>query len=555
MEERLRRGSILDRNGKPLAMDGKVDVVGVVPADLQDEEATIQQLSELIAMPVDEIKAAYADAEPGWFMPIKQYPGEVDPKTLSAIGKMPGVQVREETARIYPLGKRAAHITGYVTKVTQEDLEADTTGKLIGLDWIGRSGVEAGANDILSGSPGGRLAVVDCETRAERTVIGKRRPVEPQDVMLTIDKDFQVQVDKALGSVHGSAVILDPRTGAVLALASRPSYDPNWFVGGFAAKDLDFINNESERPLLNRATDASYPTGSIFKVITMAAGMEHLGLEGDSNVECPQEWSLPGTDQIWRDWTYETGSPAQGTITLHNALVNSCNTVFYQLGAELDKKNESYLPEMTKAFGLGAPTEIPYFSEVSGIVPDPEWKQTVIGDYWARGDAVHERLEVRVGREVDLVEVGPVHDREQVGVGRREALAGQIRPAREMPVEIGEAVGELRLCGLLGGLRRVGLPERAEALVDLRRDEGKPFLKAVALHRAVRRGKAGLRRLVREILHEGRDLGQHLAVVEAQRRDVTLGIHLGEALAALGLARGEVELVEVDLEPGLAGHD
>ena len=111
-------------------------------------------------------------------------------------------RLRSQTSRIYPLGKQAAHITGYVTRVSAEDIDSDPTGELAGIDWIGRAGIEAGANDLLTGRPGGRLMVVDCDSRAERTEIASRRPEEPKDVVLTIDKDFQVQVDDGPGRCH-----------------------------------------------------------------------------------------------------------------------------------------------------------------------------------------------------------------------------------------------------------------------------------------------------------------------------------------------------------------
>jgi penicillin-binding protein 2 len=220
-------------------------------------------------------------------------------------------------------------------------------------------------------------------------VIAERQTVQPKDIVLTIDADFQKTVYTTLGDVKGSAVILDPRNGAVLALASAPSFDPNWFITGLTGKQLDQVNDATKQPLLDRAAQASYPTGSIFKVITMAAGMADLGYTGDTTFDCPSEWSLPGSDQVYRDWTVEEGLGAQGSMTLHWALVNSCDTVFYQVGAALDKKDESLLPDMAKAFGLGRATGIPYLNEIAGIVPDPQWKQQVVNDYWARGDAVN----------------------------------------------------------------------------------------------------------------------------------------------------------------------
>ncbi|MCC6790262.1 MAG: penicillin-binding protein 2 [Thermomicrobiales bacterium] len=387
--ESVRRGSILDRNGEPLAYDGTINVVGIVPGMLENENATISTLSKLIGMTTKEIKEKYQDGNPDWFMPVKTYPSEMDEKILNGIGQLQGVAVRTESARIYPLGAKAAHITGYVTRVTAEDMEADTEGTLAEDDWIGRAGLEAGAEELLTGTPGGRLSVVDCDTRVERSSIAERRAVPPQDIVLTIDKDFQIAVDDALGDVQGSAVIVDPRNGAILAMASHPAYDPNWFVMGFTDEDWAFVTNETKRPLLNRALEASYPTGSIFKVITTAAAMKDLGYTGETLIDCPQQWSIPGTDQIWKDWTFEEGLGAQGTLSLHWALVNSCNTVFYQIGNDLDKLDENALPAMAKAFGLGAPTDIPYLAEVSGIVPDPEWKQENLDDYWARGDAVN----------------------------------------------------------------------------------------------------------------------------------------------------------------------
>lgn len=385
----ITRGSILDRNGAKLAYDGTVNVVGIIPGLLDNPAAEMKTLSKLIGMTPDEITAKYKDGHPDWFMPVKQYPDQMDQKLLNGIGALKGVAVRTQTARIYPLGAAAAHITGYVTKVTADDLAADKTGQLNADEWIGRAGLEAGANDILAGVPGGKLEVVDCTTRAEKTVIAERKTVEPQDIVLTIDAGFQTTVFNTLGDVKGSAVILDPRNGAVLALASAPSFDPNWFITGLTGTQLAQVNDAVKKPLLDRAAQAGYPTGSIFKIITMAAGMADLGYTGDTMFDCPREWSLPGSNQVYRDWTVEEGLGAQGQMSLHWALVNSCDTIFYQVGAALDEKDDTLLPNMAKAFGLGRATGIPYLNEIAGVVPDPQWKQQVVNDYWARGDAIN----------------------------------------------------------------------------------------------------------------------------------------------------------------------
>ncbi len=386
------RGKIVDRHGEPLAYDGQVQRVGIVPGQMpaQDEDRILRELSDLTGMKVTDIQRLYAESDPSWFVPVKDFPQEESDRLLDVISRLPGVSVKAELARVYPLGERAAHITGYVSEPTAEQLDADPT--LVAGQRIGQAGIEAGADDVLAGVPGGRLIAVHCDSRVERDVIASREPVPPRDVTLTIDRTFQTSVFDALraqGSLQGAAVILDPRSGAVLALASVPSYDPNGFVLGFGPQDRAMMRSEAQRPLLSRAAEGIYPTGSAFKPITFAAAMEGLGYTPETVLDCPSTFQLEGANQVWEDWTVAYGAGAQGPLTLHQALVNSCNTIFYGIGRDLDEMDPEYLPEMTKAFGLGAPTGIPYLPEAGGVVPDPEWKLEIFGDYWATGDAVN----------------------------------------------------------------------------------------------------------------------------------------------------------------------
>src|SRR5690606_5131897 len=187
---------------------------------------------------------------------------------------------------------------------------------------------------------------------------------------------------------RGAAVVIDPRTGAILAMVSHPTYDPNDFVtGNFTDEDLEFLNDPVLRPQANRAAGETYPAGSIFKVVTTAAAMAHLGYTGETPIDCPASFSIG--DQTWNDWVVENGLSAQGALTLHTGLVRSCNTVFYQIGADLDIEGSNLLPDMAKAFGLGSPTGIEYFPEATGVVPDPEWKLANINDGWSTGDNVN----------------------------------------------------------------------------------------------------------------------------------------------------------------------
>ena len=393
MGEITERGRILDRNGKVLAEDAEVARVSVVPGEITDPESTLPELSRIIGMPVEDIQARMdAAGAPNWSVPLKDMPASKATELLNQLQPFSGVQVQRATARSYPYGPLTAHLVGWVSPATQEDIENDETGLIQPDQMIGRAGLELGANELLTGKPGGQLAVVECETRAVREVIAEAEGTPAKDIILTVDVEFQKAVDAALSAdkenKRAAAVVLDPRTGAVLAMVSHPTFDPNGFITGeFSEADLQAMNDELLRAQANRATREAYPTGSIFKVITTAAAMKHLGYTSDTPINCPASFSIG--DQTWNDWVVENGLSAQGQLTLHTGLVNSCNTVFYQIGAELDQRDPNYLPDMAKAFGLGQPTGIPYLPEVAGTIPDPAWKLEVVGDGWATGDAVN----------------------------------------------------------------------------------------------------------------------------------------------------------------------
>lgn len=393
------RGRILDRNGVVLAEDTQVSRIGIVPAELEDPEGSIATLSEIVGIPPEDIQAMISVEgwDPSWLVPIKDVRGEQSAELLNKITPLKGVQIRRATTRFYPQGALTAHITGWVSPATEEDVLSDDTGSVQADEMVGRSGLELGANELLAGKPGGALNAIECETRALRDVISESKGTPAQDVHLTIDVEMQKQVDKALTAqvsrdkkdgLRSAAVFLDPRTGAVLAMVSHPTFDPNGAVSNaFTDAERKAINDPLLRPQANRATFERYPTGSIFKVITTAAAMHYLDYTGETPIDCPATFRIG--NQHWDDWVVENGLTAQGQLTLHTGLVRSCNTVFYQLGAKLDDQDANALPTMARAFGLGAPTGIPYFPEIAGTIPDPEWKAETIGDGWATGDAVN----------------------------------------------------------------------------------------------------------------------------------------------------------------------
>jgi len=394
-----KRGKILDRNGEVLAEDAPVARIGVIPADVSDRPAMLAALSPIVNMPASDIEAIVnRDGwDPSWLVPITDIPGEPNADLINRIQQIPGVVVQPAVARYYRQGALTAHITGWVSPATEEEVLNDETGAVHANEMVGQAGLEYGANELLAGKAGGALTVIDCESRAVSEEIARSEGTPPKDLYLTIDLEMQRQVDASLTAqesrdkrdgLRSAAVYLDPRTGAVLAMVSHPTFDPNDAVQNtYTEEERQMLNDELLRPQANRATYEQYPTGSIFKAITTAAAMHYLDYTGDTPIDCPARFTIG--EQSWDDWVVENGLVAQGPLTLHSGLVRSCNTVFYQLGAALDEEDPNALPEMTRAFGLGALTKIPYFPEVTGTVPDPQWKLDVVGDGWATGDAVN----------------------------------------------------------------------------------------------------------------------------------------------------------------------
>ncbi len=378
------RGRILDHKGRSLAELGFVNKIGVIPGQIQDEKLLLERLSQLLSVPPETIRQRYAGGQPDWFMPIATLPDPLDPQLLEQLAGIPGVVVRQWPERVYALGPAAAHVTGYLSEVSADELQTLAEKGYESGDRIGRTGIEAWAEDWLRGRRGGRLVIIGPDGR-ERRVLAEKPAQPAADVVTTIDRDLQRAAYEALGDRVGSVVAIDPRTGAIRALVSRPSFDPNRFILGLRPEEWQALNDEQQRPLLDRAIGVGYPTGSTFKIVTMAAGMEYLGLDAERPFDCPPTFSLPGSTVVWRDWNPQ----GQGRLTLHTALVQSCNTVFFQVGAALDERDPNLLPQMARAFGFGSETGLAELPEHPGLVPDPAWKLRERGDYWARGDAVN----------------------------------------------------------------------------------------------------------------------------------------------------------------------
>ena len=382
-----RRGTIYDRNGKPMAVDATLSVVGIVPDLVTDKEAVISRLAAAVGVSEADVRAAVETTLPSYyFIPVKSLPYGTPPEDLIRFNDLVdlGVVVREKVQRVYPHGSAAAHTLGYLTEITEEELEGLAPRGFISGDLIGAYGIEGEKDEVLAGERGALLATLTPEGSISREITEK--PAVPgKDIHLTIDIDVQLNAEKQLGDRVGSIVAMDPRDNSVLALATYPRFDPNEFITGLSAEKYNSLVNDPREPFLHRPLLATYPPGSTFKVVTAAAGLERGGFGAGATFHCVPVWTRLGEDFAQKNWQ----TTDRGWLTVAEGLMASCNPVFFDIAATIDPIDENILPQFARAFGYGALTGINALDEAPGVVPDAKWKEENIGDYWYTGDAVN----------------------------------------------------------------------------------------------------------------------------------------------------------------------
>lgn len=382
-----RRGSILERNGRELALDASVPVIGFVPDLITDREALITSLASALSMSQADVRDLVNTELPSYyFIPVKTLPYGTKPEELDKFYDLAelGVVVRENTRRVYPYEDSAAHIIGYMAEVTAEELEElEPLGYRPG-DKRGAFGLELQFDEVLAGERGGSLTTITPEGTIARTIAEK--PARPgRDLMLTLDINAQKSAETALGDRVGSIVVLDPRDNSVLALATYPRFSPQAITDGLTQAEYERLANDSRQPFLHRPLLATYPAGSTFKVVTMAAGMEKAGVTAGETFPCTPTWDGLGEDFVKNNWQRVD----RGHLTAAQGLMASCNPVFYEIALRLDHIDPDILPEFARAFGFGQVTGINGLDEAPGVVPDEEWKLENVGEAWFSGDSVN----------------------------------------------------------------------------------------------------------------------------------------------------------------------
>ncbi|MFA6170343.1 MAG: penicillin-binding protein 2 [Candidatus Margulisiibacteriota bacterium] len=408
------RGIIYDRNGKIIAQNQAVFSIQVMPQLLSDSDPArrdrvLKKLSELLG---EEVKPVKRSDRP---ILIKD---NIDLKTAITVEEMgkelKGVEVVVHPVRLYPFGAAASHLLGYVGEIEGDELKRlKAEGYRLG-DTIGKDGLEKIYDKLIRGTDGGKKIEVDVRGNPIR-VLGSVDPVAGANVYTTIDIDLQQVADVALGGKNGAVVILDPRSGEILALVSHPNYDPNIFVKQLDSEEWSKLGKKTH-PFMNRAL-AIYPPGSIFKAIVLTAALERKITKPNESFFCPGYYRI--NNRIARCWK-ETG---HGRITAEDGLVNSCDIVFYELGRRL---GPDLIAEYARKYGLGERTGIDLPSEKKGLVPDSGWKKRIYGESWYDGDSIN----YGIGQgflQVTPVQMAKVYGSIATGRERQPYIVAEIR--------------------------------------------------------------------------------------------------------------------------------
>jgi len=380
------RGSFYDRSGVLLVSNRPGFSVSLVPISGPISEDVLDKLANILGMKLADIKTKIKQQDnPLAPIRIKNDIGQdVITKIEERRGELPGVVIEVQSVRNYVNNELGAHIFGYVSEISDTELEKKKAEGYRTGDIIGKFGLERFYDKEIRGVNGGAQVEVDVSGRPVR-MLGKKEPTLGRSLVLTIDSKIQKAAEKALddrlnylqkklGNTEAKAaavVVMNPQTGEILAMVSRPGFNPNLFNGGISTKDWKAINDNPFNPMQNRAISAEYPPGSAFKIITGAAALETGKVTPEEKIfDAGRHWLVPKGN---------AHGAALGWIDFNVALSKSDNVYFYELGNRL---GIDALEQWARNFGLGAATGINLQGEDTGLVANRKYKEKVYGEEW-----------------------------------------------------------------------------------------------------------------------------------------------------------------------------
>lgn len=398
------RANIYDRNGHALVAQADATAIGLRPAQLDPEQqdGLLSYLTQLTGLRSDTILGRIESVPAGsdWYLPLGEVPAAEVEKNINSLSGFSGLELWSYKSRYYFDGGIAPHVVGYVGTI-QKGQEDQYLRKGYRIDArVGQSGLEQWGEDYLSGKRGGALYVFNSQGQIE-TKLAEVQSQPSQAIYTTLDRDFQLGVQQAIAGFRAAAVVIELKTGRVLAMASSPGFDPNAFEPAnqnSSSLVSDYFSDPSN-PTFNRATQGQYPLGSVFKIITMATALESGKFTPDSTYECGYFFDeLPGVQL--KDWTWdyfqENGKTMpSGHLTLPQGLIRSCNPFFYHIGLGLyDQGLTTAVSEMARKFGLGSKTGIEGVQEEAGQVVNPESRMDATNQAIGQGQLLVTPLQV-----------------------------------------------------------------------------------------------------------------------------------------------------------------
>ncbi len=378
------RGLIYDRNGVLLADNMPNFSLEITPNMVKDLNSLILELKEIITIKDTDIKSFYKQKQyRGKFesIPIRNKLSEEEVAAFSLNQyRFPAVEINANLTRNYPFNEALAHVVGYTGMLSDQDLSQIDMAEYRGTHTIGKYGIEKSYENLLHGVPGYQHVETDARGRLLRD-LDQTDAIKGYNLYLTIDSKLQSMAYELLKDHQGAAVAVEVESGDVLALVSKPSFDPNHFIKGITQEEYDNLLNATDRPLYHRAIRGQYPPGSTVKPLVALQALDLNIISNKTTYNDPGYYQIHSEGRLFRDWLPE----GHGLIGLEHAIAESCTTFFYFVA---DKLGIDPMHNIFAKFGLGEKTNIDIEGESEGIAPSQAWKKRTKGQNWFQGETL-----------------------------------------------------------------------------------------------------------------------------------------------------------------------
>jgi penicillin-binding protein 2 len=382
------RGVMTDRNGIVLAQSYSAYTLEVTPSRVKNLDETIDELATIVEVQARDrkrFKRLLEESKNFESLPLRTRLSDEEVARFAVNRyRFPGVEIKARLFRQYPFGEVASHVTGYISRINDKDVERieswNETANYKGSDYIGKVGVELAYERELHGTTGWEEVEVDAGGRAVRT-LSRTPPTSGNNLKLALDIRLQQAAETAFGDRRGALVAIEPATGDVLAFVSKPGFDPNLFVDGIDPANWELLNESPDKPLLNRPLRGAYPPGSTIKPFLALAALTSGKRTAAQTIFDPGFYQIAGAAHRFRD----DKPGGHGYVDMFKSIVVSCDTYYYMLAGETDiDDTHAFLSK----FSFGSKTGIDIEGELIGVLPSKAWKRQRFKDKWYLGDSI-----------------------------------------------------------------------------------------------------------------------------------------------------------------------